>query len=149
VTLTLQQPPSLRPYQLEKLYESLFQTMIQTLSLPSTCHIDVWMTTNATIRHYNRQYRKKDYATDVLSFPQFDHLPAASGSLPIPLGQLIISYQKAKQQAKQLGHSELREFSFLFVHGVLHCLGYDHQTPQEETLMMALQEKILGKRVTL
>ncbi len=149
MTLTLQQPSSLRSYQLEKHYESLFSTMIKLLALPPTSHLDVWVTTNATIRQYNRQYRQKDIATDVLSFSQFDHLPKANGNVPIPLGQLIISYQKAIQQAKALGHSELREFSFLFVHGVLHCVGFDHQTPEDEANMIALQDKILGKRVNV
>lgn len=149
MTLTIQQPHSLASYHLETHYQTLFASIIETLHLPTTCHLDVWMTTNATIRQYNKQYRHMDKATDVLSFPQFDHLPQTTSSHPLPLGQLIISYQKAKQQAKAYGHSDLREFSFLFVHGVLHCLGFDHQTPEDEAKMLALQHQILGKRVTL
>jgi probable rRNA maturation factor len=67
--------------------------------------------------------------------------------MPHPIGQLIISHQKAKQQANTYGHSFVRELSFLFVHGVLHCLGYDHETPEDEKNMLALQDTILGKRV--
>ncbi len=121
--------------------------MRKTLSLPTNLHVDVWLTTNQTIRRYNRQYRQKDVATDVLSFPLYDASFAVPLTMPHPIGQLMISHQKAAQQAKAYGHSFIRELSFLFVHGVLHCVGYDHETPDDEAIMLALQDTILGKRV--
>jgi probable rRNA maturation factor len=147
VTLTLQQPKKLTALGLSSLYETLFQRIIDTLNLPSQLHLDVWITSNATIKRYNQQYRHIDKATDVLSFPQFEVLPSVKGKVPLPLGQLIISYEKAAYQAKAYGHSPIREFSFLFVHGVLHCLGYHHEDPAAEAIMLKLQDHILGKRV--
>lgn len=91
---------------------------------------------NETIHKMNSQYRHKDYATDVLTFPdgEYHHL-----------GDVIISIDKAKEQAESYSHSFKRELSFLTIHGILHCLGYDHQTKEEETEMMALTEEILSK----
>jgi probable rRNA maturation factor len=147
VTVTITQPIRLAVYDLNTLYQSLFETIRTTLSLPDNLHVDVWMTSNQTIRRYNRQYRQKDVATDVLSFPLYDASFTVPTSMPHPIGQLIISHQKAKQQANTYGHSFVRELSFLFVHGVLHCLGYNHETPEDEKNMLALQDTILGKRV--
>lgn len=106
----------------------LFELENETLSL---VFVD-----NETIHQMNQQYRHKDYATDVLTFPdgEYHHL-----------GDVIISIDKAKEQAKEYGHSFKRELAFLTIHGVLHCLGYDHQTKEEETKMMALTEDILSK----
>lgn len=147
MTVTITQPIRLAVYDLNTLYQSLFETIRTTLSLPDNLHVDVWMTSNQTIRRYNRQYRQKDVATDVLSFPLYDASFTVPTSMPHPIGQLIISHQKAKQQANTYGHSFVRELSFLFVHGVLHCLGYNHETPEDEKNMLALQDTILGKRV--
>jgi probable rRNA maturation factor len=147
VTVTITQPLRLATYDLNTLYQTLFETIRKTLSLPANLHVDVWMTSSQTIRRYNRQYRQKDVATDVLSFPLYDASFTVPHPMPQPIGQLIISYQKAEQQAKAYGHSLVRELSFLFVHGVLHCLGYDHETPEDEKKMLALQDTILGKRV--
>jgi probable rRNA maturation factor len=108
--------------------------------------VDVTITNNQTIRKFNAQYRQKDMATDVLSFPFLDKASKIQGQ-PIHLGQLVISYQKALTQAKAYGHSRQREFSFLFVHGLLHLLGYNHETASDEQKMLVLQDKILGKRV--
>lgn len=147
MTVTITQPIRLAVYDLNTLYQSLFETIRTTLSLPDNLHVDVWMTSNQTIRRYNRQYRQKDVATDVLSFPLYDASFTVPTSMPHPIGQLIISHQKAKQQANTYGHSFVRELSFLFVHGVLHCLGYNHETPEDEKNMLTLQDTILGKRV--
>jgi probable rRNA maturation factor len=109
--------------------------------------VDVTITNNQTIRKFNALYRQKDMATDVLSFSFLENAEMIKGQ-PIHLGQLIISYQKAFTQAKAYGHSRAREFSFLFVHGLLHILGYNHETASDEQKMLDLQDKILGKRVT-
>jgi probable rRNA maturation factor len=66
---------------------------------------------------------------------------------PIHLGQIVISHQKAKSQAVSYGHTIEREFTFLFVHGLLHLLGYNHETESDEKIMLSLQDKILGKRI--
>ena len=81
---------------------------------------------NQTIKEINLEYRKKDEATDVLSFPvdgDFEHLP---------LGTIIISIDFVKEKAKENGHSEEDELNLLFIHGLLHLLGYDHEVDNGE-----------------
>ncbi len=139
-------PQSLTSYRLEERYLSLMKKTLSLIKHSLDANVDVLMTTNKTIRQYNATYRQKDHATDVLSF-SFQEQPSKILGQPIHLGQLIISYQKAKTQADSYGHSIEREFSFLFVHGLLHLLGYNHETESEEKIMLSLQDKILGKRV--
>ena len=139
-------PSSLQTYHLETLYLPLLKKTLIVTSHSLNALVDVTITTNQTIRKYNTLYRKVNMATDVLSFSFLDTQTKIKGQ-PIHLGQLIISYQKAFTQAATYGHSREREFSFLFVHGLLHLLGYNHETAFEEKKMLALQDKILGKRV--
>ena len=139
-------PSSLQTYHLETLYLSLLKKTLIITNHVANVLVDVTITNNQTIRKFNAQYRQKDMATDVLSFPFLDKASKIQGQ-PIHLGQLVISYQKALTQAKAYGHSRQREFSFLFVHGLLHLLGYNHETASDEQKMLVLQDKILGKRV--
>ena len=139
-------PSSLQTYHLETLYLALLKKTLIVTNLSLNALVDVTITTNQTIRKYNMLYRKVNMATDVLSFSFLETQTKIKGQ-PIHLGQLIISYQKAFTQARAYGHSREREFSFLFVHGLLHLLGYNHETASEEKKMLALQDKILGKRV--
>jgi len=93
------------------------------------------------IQALNKQYRNKDSVTDVLSFEV-----SADPNLDIPvLGDIVICIERAIEQAKEIRQSQKREFAFLFVHGLLHLLGYDHETPKEEEEMFALQKQVLGK----
>jgi probable rRNA maturation factor len=98
--------------------------------------MNVILMDNKSIQDMNKNYRNKDYATDVLTFPDgsFHHL-----------GDVFISLEKCKEQADEYGHSFDRELGFLVIHGLLHTLGYDHQTKEEETQMFSLQEQILRK----
>jgi probable rRNA maturation factor len=146
VNIDLIAPSSLQTYHLETLYLPLLKKTLIVTSHSLNALVDVTITTNQTIRKYNTLYRKVNMATDVLSFSFLDTQTKIKGQ-PIHLGQLIISYQKAFTQAATYGHSREREFSFLFVHGLLHLLGYNHETAFEEKKMLALQDKILGKRV--
>ena len=139
-------PSSLQTYHLETLYLSLLKKTLIVTNHSLSALVDVTITTNQSIRKYNMLYRRVNMATDVLSFSFLETQAKIKGQ-PIHLGQLIISYQKAFTQAATYGHSREREFSFLFVHGLLHLLGYNHETASEEEKMLALQDKILGKRV--
>lgn len=96
--------------------------------------INVILVDDEEIQSLNLQYREKDYATDVLTFPD--------GYLR-HLGDVFISLDKCREQALAYGHSFDRELGFLTVHGLLHTLGYDHQTTEEEQEMNRLQETIL------
>ena len=90
---------------------------------------------NEQIRELNKVYRGIDEPTDVLSFPMDEEI----------WGDIIISIDKVISQAEEYGHSLERELGFLVVHGILHLLGYDHQTPEEEAIMRQKEEKVLGE----
>ena len=98
--------------------------------------LSIVLVSNDEIQTLNKTYRNKDYATDVLSFPDGEHHH---------LGDVIISIDKCHTQALEYEHSFERELSFLAVHGLLHCLGYDHQTKEEETEMNTLAQTILNQ----
>jgi len=120
------------------------------------CEINVLVTDDQTIQALNQGSRGIDKATDVLSFPMFNLI---AGELPsddsqmvdpatgrVPLGDMAISMDHARQQAKEYGHSVNREVGYLTVHSVLHLLGYDHvdEGPMKRQ-MRAREEDILGK----
>ncbi|WP_457561392.1 rRNA maturation RNase YbeY [Caminibacter sp.] len=96
--------------------------------------IELILTTDEEIRELNKIYRNKDKATDVLSFPLED-MPG------MPLGSIVISVDTAKKGAEKFGHSLEDEIKLLFIHGLLHLLGYDHETDNGE--MRAKEEEII------
>lgn len=98
---------------------------------------------NAKIHELNKQYRNVDKPTDVITFALEDHedIEFADGRV---LGDIYISIDKAKEQAKDYGHSLKRELAFLCIHGFYHLLGYDHMTEEEEKVMFAKQEEVLS-----
>ena len=106
--------------------------------------VSVTFCDNAYIRELNRDYRGKDKATDVLSFPQFDE-----GAFPldtedvIPLGDIVISLERAKEQARELGNTYTREVAFLAIHSTLHLLGYDHERSPEDDEDMCARQKVI------
>lgn len=124
-----------------KLIGEAFQTVARLEKLGKREEVSISFVDNGTIQTLNKQYRGMDQPTDVLSFPQ-DELPA---ELPQILGDIVISLERAAEQAQEYGHSLEREVLFLAIHGLLHLLGYDHQTEQEEKQMRAREEEILVK----
>ncbi len=105
--------------------------------------VSVLLTDDAGIRELNLSYRGQDRATDVLSFSQQEGDPMAGA--PELLGDIVVSIERAAEQAARYGHSTAREVGFLSVHGLLHLLGYDHEDPDEEAVMMATAERILSR----
>lgn len=104
---------------------------------------------NARIQEINREYRGIDRPTDVISFAleemADDEVPIMpEEGEPRVLGDIIVSIEKAREQAVTYEHSFERELGFLVVHGLLHLLGYDHTTESEEMEMFGLQEEILS-----
>ena len=89
----------------------------------------------------NKEYRKIDSPTDVISFAAIDD--SIDGSIPEEMGDIFICKERVLSQAKEYGHSVLREFAFLCTHGVYHLLGYDKKNVKEEKVMIEKQEKIL------
>ena len=100
-----------------------------------TKDIELIVTTNRDIQEYNREYRGVDKSTDVLSFPLED-IPH------MPLGTIIISSEKAKEVASSLKHSVRDEITLLFIHGLLHLLGYDHEIDNGE--MREMEKKLIN-----
>lgn len=95
------------------------------------------------IHELNKQYRGVDRVTDVISFALEDAHDVSLTDVRV-LGDIYICIDRMKEQALDYGHSETRELSFLTVHGLLHLLGYDHQTKEDEEVMFGLQRKILS-----
>ena len=107
---------------------------------------NVILTNNDSIHEINKKYRNIDRETDVISFALEDEKEENFNSNKRVLGDIYISVDKAKEQAKEYNHSLERELSFLGVHGLLHLLGYDHMEKKDEKVMFAKQELILGER---
>jgi len=100
---------------------------------------------NEEIRKLNKEYRKKDEATDVLSFPQFENLFDNLNSVDyLVLGDIVISIEKVISQSKEFNHSIEREFAYLVVHSMYHLLGFDHLEANEKKNMRQKEENILN-----
>ncbi len=93
--------------------------------------IDLTLCYNDTIQEYNKEYRQKNQPTDVLSFPIENDL-IVSDEFALPLGSIVISVDYVIQNAKEFGHSNDDELALLFIHGLLHILGYDHEIDNGE-----------------
>ncbi len=112
-------------------------------SIPPALEVSLTLTDNPGIHKLNREFRGVDRPTDVLSFPQFaveERIPAGA-----TLGDIVISMPQMAAQAREYGHSQKREFCFLFVHGLLHLLGYDHEiSAAAEEQQFARQREVLA-----
>ncbi len=134
------------------LIRKVIRTALAAEGVDFPCEVDVLLTGDDGIHEINREMRQVDRPTDVLSFPEFDLTPgelpgpedADPGTGLVPLGDMVISMERVAAQAKEYGHSNRRELSYLVVHSVLHLLGYDHldEGPQKAR-MRAREEAIL------
>ena len=139
------------PSKAKETVQNVLQQAADLLELGPEVEISVLLVDNETIRSLNRDYRNKDAATDVLSFPMEEAMdgepePAViGGPTERLLGDLVISVEMAVAQAAEYGHSVERELAFLSVHGLLHLLGYDHELGVEaEAAMQAEEKRILS-----
>lgn len=130
--------------------DNLLQFAADYLKLPNDTEMSVTFMDNAAIQIINRDYRDKDAPTDVISFAMEedgeDEVPIIFDeemAMPRNLGDIMISTERAAEQAEEYGHSFDRELGFLAVHGFLHINGYDHMTPEDEKEMFGLQKEIL------
>lgn len=105
--------------------------------------ISVTFVDKEEIHELNNQYRGVDSPTDVLSFPQFDDFDDLPEEGDICLGDVVICTDKAKEQAEEFGHTFEREIIYLFVHSILHLLGYDHMDEDEKALMRRQEETVM------
>ena len=126
-------------YKLKRLVRLSVEATLACEEIDRDLEVSVTFIDNEGIRKLNRSYRKIDKATDVLSFPLFDFEgdgDAMEDELCDMLGDIVISLERAAEQAEEFGHSFEREVAFLTVHSMLHLLGYDHETSEEDELDM-------------
>ncbi len=130
----------------EKLITNGFKIGSTIENLQGLLEVSVSFVDNASIQLLNREYRGIDSPTDVLSFPQDDdgELGDLEG-IPRILGDIVISLERAKEQAEDFGHSVQREVLYLAIHGFFHLLGYDHESPEDQSKMREMEERVLGE----
>ena len=133
-----------------EIMEAVEKACLETLKyeeIDEDCEISLSFVTNEEIHKINRQFRNVDAPTDVLSFPQLTFEEGEEADVnengEIVLGDIIISVERAKEQAEEYGHGLKREIAFLTVHSMLHLLGYDHMEKDEEEDMFRRQKEIL------
>lgn len=143
------------PY--EELAKEVIETCMEAEGFPYEAEVNLTLVDDAAIQEINASYRQIDRATDVLSFPLLDYDAPGDFSKvedlmgdninpdtgEVMLGDIVISVDHVREQAKEYGHSEKREYAFLIVHSMLHLFGYDHMEPEEAQEMQEHQRKIL------
>lgn len=134
---------SLNEIKAKKTIKRILNAVNALLKIKGKHFISYIIVDNEEIHKINLEYRGVDHPTDVITFAMIDG--ESEGVIPEELGDIFISWEKVNEQANEYEHSTLREFSFLVTHGILHALGYDHQTEDEEKIMFGLQEQILNK----
>ena len=115
--------------------------------LETKLYMSIILTNKDKIQELNNTYRKINKTTDVLSFPMFEkeELEDFEGIIPEPLGDIVISIEKVKEQAEEYGHSFERELAYMVVHGFYHLMGYDHIELSDRKIMREKEENILNK----
>ncbi|MBQ9460232.1 MAG: rRNA maturation RNase YbeY [Oscillospiraceae bacterium] len=133
------------------------RTALEVEGVECACEVDVLVTDDRAIRRLNREQRNIDKATDVLSFPALElrpgEKPAAAdadpGTQTVPLGDMVLSWERVTAQAKEYGHSRSRELSYLVTHSVLHLLGYDHVDEGRDKALMRRREEAVMRALGL
>ncbi len=130
--------PEYKKLNIEELLENAVEATLAYQG-DESCDLSIVLTGDKKIRKLNKQFRGIDQPTDVLSFPT-----ETKAKGPRYLGDVIISVQRGKEQAKKTGHLLDDELVLLAIHGVLHLLGYDHDAPVAKAKMWEAQNEILG-----
>ncbi|MBP5694746.1 MAG: rRNA maturation RNase YbeY [Bacilli bacterium] len=129
----------------ESIFNRLMKKTLNMLKVTENSIMSVTFVSKEQIHYLNKTYRNIDRPTDVISFAFLDDENEIiyGDEIPLDLGEIYICYDVADENRKSYDNSLKRELCFLFVHGLLHLLGYDHMTEEEEKIMFPLQEKIL------
>ena len=139
--------------EMRELVRCAVKASLDYMDFPSKSEISVMFVDNEKIRELNAEHRGIDRATDVLSFPMFEYDEEGeiieeyldfSPEGEMLLGDIVISLERAFEQAQEYGHSFEREIGFLTVHSMLHLFGYDHMCPEDEEEMFGYQADILN-----
>ena len=139
------------PHGLEALLNTVITAALDAEDVDAPCEVNILVTDDRAIHEINLDMRQVDRPTDVLSFPMFElspgQKPGAEDADPatglVPLGDMVISLERAEAQAQEFGHSVEREVSYLAVHSVLHLLGYDHMDEGEMKAQMRSREEAI------
>lgn len=138
--------------------EKVVEKTLEMEECPYECEVSISLVDNDAIRDVNREFRELDIPTDVLSFPMAEYKKPADFGIfdgeegrlyfnpetgELLLGDIMISLERADEQAEEYGHSLEREVAFLVAHSVLHLIGYDHMEDEERLLMEEKQERVL------
>ena len=147
IELSFQNNTELKTYN-EDYFLNIAETIFKHLNLDGYFIFEINLVTKEEIHRINKEYRKIDRPTDVISFAFEDDFEGetkivASKDLPRDLGEIFICPDVCINQAKEYGHSLDREMSFLTCHGLLHLLGYDHMTKEDEEVMFGIQNKVM------
>ncbi len=146
----------------EELLRALAQASLDACGIQEAVQVGLTLVTDAAIHEMNRTYRGVDRPTDVLSFPlldfseEYEELDADSWqeeadpdmdpeSGELLLGDIVISLETAARQAEAYGHSFQREVGYLLVHGMMHLMGYDHETEEDKAIMREMEEEALER----
>lgn len=137
---------------LKRLIQKTVKATLDYEGFTHKCELSVTFTDNEGIHALNREYRGIDRPTDVLSFPQFDFsggekLPVGEGM--VSLGDIVLSLERAAEQAREFGHSYSREVAFLTAHSMLHLLGYDHERGEKEDADMRRRQRAVMESIGL
>jgi probable rRNA maturation factor len=144
-------------FDFEEMEKKVVEACVDFVDCPYETEVNILLTNDEQIRVINKEYREVDAPTDVLSFPgvdydtpgDFSRLEEEVASYFHPetgellLGDIVISLERAKQQAKEYGHSLKRELAFLTTHSMFHLFGYDHMEEEERKLMEDKQREVL------
>ncbi|MHA3845642.1 rRNA maturation RNase YbeY [Mycoplasma sp. VS276A1] len=123
--------------------EQIVKNLKEYFGIEKPVLLDVTIVSPKKIRELNAEYRGKDYVTDILSF-DFGFDDFAENMPFLHLGELVICWEKVEKQAEEFGHSVRREFCYLFAHGLVHLMGYDHELEDERKEMNAIVDTIFN-----
>lgn len=126
----------------KKLFNDVLKKFLEVNKLNGSVQVELLIVSPEVMQQYYKQYKGKDKSTDVLSFPgEWEKLEKIVGYKP--LGDIIISYEHVQQQAREYNHSLKREWTYLFVHALLHLIGYDHVSESAEEAMNKVATTIM------
>ncbi len=129
----------------EQQFIKIVEAALQYLKIEDDVELSCIIVDDVRIHQINKEYRNIDRSTDVISFALEDNDQFYVAGMPRSLGDIFISYHHACIQAEEYQHTLKREMCFLFTHGLLHLLGYDHMNEEDEKEMFTLQKEILNQ----
>ena len=129
--------------QYDELFDTTLKAVMDKFDIKTNYVVSIILAKNKYIHKVNLEYRNIDKTTDVITFASLEGENFGCDEIEVELGDIFINVDRVVSQALDYQHSEKREIAFLLVHGLLHCLGYDHLNEKDEKIMIDLQKEIL------